>query len=169
MPEASLKPISLDVSGLGIVFFSPAFVAAIPEGEDFLSSHYTLPADVAASVNACTISAFCTGSSGTYVLEVQGGAPSKEAVEAAQFSLQLGLEVRGGAVHFRDLYDLMNWTQVTPESQVFELADGFYLVTVLSSLAASELAGEDQRIEVHFESTSAKPQLNWTGVPQLCD
>jgi hypothetical protein len=160
---------SLDVAGLGIVFFSPFAVAAIAEGEDFLAKRYMLPADVANHVNACTISAFCTGSPGIYTVRVENGRPSNEAVAAAQFSLRLGLEVRGGSVHFRDLYDLMNWTRVTPASQVVSLDDGFYLVTVLSSLPTSGLVGDEQIIELHFELVSAKPQLQWTGVPQLCD
>ena len=113
-----VRSIEIDLVGVGVVFFAPPAVAGIGEGEDFLEAKYTAPADVAAHVNAGTISGFCTGSPGKYVLTVLEGDPALGEVERAHFKARLGLEVSDGQVHFRDLYDLMNWRSTTPIGQV---------------------------------------------------
>jgi hypothetical protein len=120
-------------------------------------------------VNACTLPGFCTGSPGRYLVSVFSGIPPTGAVESAQFALRLGIEVRGGRIHFRDLYDLMRWNPKTPDAQVVSFEDGFYAVTVLSSLPSSGIAGEAQQIYIYLEATTSKPTLNWDGVPLLCE
>jgi hypothetical protein len=172
MSEAARRvvgSIALDIVGIGIVFFAPPAVAGIREGEDFLEDRYTSPADVAAHVNACAISGFCTGSPGRYSLNVFQGVPTPEAMERSQFKARLGLEVGDGCVHFRDLYDLMNWHAASPNEQVVRMPDGFYSVTALSSLPASGVAGDGQSIDLYFKSVSEKPALRWEGVPLLCE
>jgi hypothetical protein len=82
---------------VGIAFFAPPAVSGSREGEDFLETQYTSAHDVAAHVNACTISGFCIGSPGTYLVAVFGGAPASAVVALAQFKVRLVLRHGRGA------------------------------------------------------------------------
>ena len=101
-----MQEITISISGLGLILYSPPAVAHIPEGSDYLQDSFLEPADVARHVVACQLTAFCTGSPGVFRLLFTVGQPDESAIQAAAFKLRLGLQARGGTVCVRDLYDL---------------------------------------------------------------
>src|SRR4051812_8575663 len=108
MPQP-LRQIDLEITGLGILLYSPFAVAHIPAGADYLREHFWAPVDVARHVRECRLTAFGTGSPGRFRLAFHLGEPDAAAVWAAAAKVRLGLEVRGGRVCVRDLYDLRAW------------------------------------------------------------
>jgi hypothetical protein len=160
--------IPISITGLGIIFYSPFAVAGIGEGEDYFSSTFQNPANVAAHAMRGDISTFCTGSGGDFSLVAYDGTLDDDGLLNAEFQLRLCLEVRGCDVCFRDVYDLMDWAANCPSPQKIKVADGFYRVTVYSSTPASGIIGNDQLIYLHFEKVGRRPTLKWDGVPQLC-
>ncbi|HVJ80530.1 MAG TPA: hypothetical protein VNC50_05625 [Planctomycetia bacterium] len=163
-----MREVPLDICGLGVILYSPPAVEHIMEGSDYFQLHFREPADVARHVMECQLIAFCTGSPGTFRLRFADGAPDEQAVKAAAFKLRLGLQVRGGAVCIRDLYDLMLWSDECPESQQIPVEDGWYLLTVFTSPPPKGTFGDGQLIEVALERVECKPALRWDGVPSLC-
>ena len=104
----------------------------IAEGADYLQSHFWKPADVARHVMECQLTAFGTGSPGTFRLRIADGPPDEQAVHAAAFKLRLGLQVKGGTGCVRDLYDLMEWSAECPVAQEFPVADGWHRLTAFA-------------------------------------
>ena len=160
--------IEITIVGMGIIFYSPFAVARIPVGKNYLATSFTDPKAVAAHVTRGDISAFCTGSGGDFELIVYDGELDSLGLRAAQFKARLALEVRGGAVCFRDLYDLMDWTADCPPHQCVRMKDGFYRITAYSSTPPSGIRGDHQKIWIHFEPAPTLPELSWKSVPQLC-
>src|SRR5262245_12569688 len=101
--------VALDIAGLGLILYSPPAVAHIPEGTNYLRAHFWKPADVARHVTEGQLTAFCTGSPGAFRLRFADGPPDESAVRASEFKLRLGLQVHGGRVCVRDLYELLAW------------------------------------------------------------
>lgn len=163
-----MHEISLDIQGLGIIFYSPAAVTHIPEGADYFQSDFSQPANVARHVMECQLTGFGTGSSGSFGLRFHEGPPDDEAVACAQFKLRLGLQVHGGVLCVRDLYDLMDWTQACPDTQKLCVPEGWYRLTLCSSPPPSSILGDGQCIDVFLEFVENRPQLKWEGVPSLC-
>jgi hypothetical protein len=159
--------IDLDIAGLGIIFYSPFAVAHIGEGQDYLSQHYTSPADVARHVEACGLTGFGTGSPGRFRLLVYDGDLEAAAFDAAERAIRLGVEVRDAQLCVRDLYDLMTWTSDCPADQRLAVPDGFYRVTAYTSAPPSGIIGDGQEIALHFEAVSQRPALRWDGIPDL--
>ena len=162
-----MREIALDIRGLGLILYSPPAVAHIAEGADYLQTHFWQPADVARHVMECQLTALGTGSPGTFRLRFKDGLPDEAAVQAAAFKLRLGLQVRGGTVCIRDLYDLMEWSAECPAAQQLSVADGWYRLTVFSSPPTSGIRGDGQLIEVALERVRRKPAMRWEGVPSL--
>lgn len=160
-----MHEIAVDISGLGFILYSPPAVSHIPEGSDYLEKHF----DVARHVMACQLTAFCTGTPGSFRLRFRDGPRDEQAVYAADFKLRLGLEVHEGVICIRDLYDLMQWFAECPESQQLPMADGWYRLTVYTSRPPSGIFGDNQVIDIHLEAMQEKPKLRWEGVPTLCD
>src|SRR5258708_6947447 len=163
-----MRKLTLDIQGLEILLYPPAAVAHIPEGADYLKSHFWEPADVARHVMECRLTTFCTGSPGSFRLRLLDGPPDEKAVAASHFKLRLGLLVEGGIVCVRDLYELMDWRNLCPKEQQFPVPDGWYRLTVFSSPPPSGILGDHQEIGIYFEPVESKPQLRWEGVPSLC-
>jgi hypothetical protein len=163
-----MHEIALDIQGLGIILYSPSAVAHIPEGADYLQSRFWHPDDVAQHVMECRLTAFGTGSSGSFQLRFFNGPPNDELVQASRFKLRLGLKVDGGCICVRDLYDLMEWTTACPVDQQFEVPNGWYRLTVFSSPPPSGIIGDKQDVGIFLEVVDGKPQLRWEGVPSLC-
>jgi len=161
--------VELDISGLGIIFYSPAHAAHIGEGEDYLTSSYATDEDVQRHVQSGTIVGFATGTSGQFILNFISGGPPDEAVMKADFKLRLGLHCTGGMVCVRDLYDLLDWEPECPEEQVIRLEDGFYRLTLCSDTPASGVLGDGQEIDVYLESWERLPDLARQGIPTLCE
>jgi len=166
--EALMREVVLDICGLGLILYSPPAVMHIAEGEDYLQAQFWEPADVARHVMECQLTAFGTGSPGTFRLQFIDGPPDEQSVQAAAFKLRLGLQVHGGTVCVRDLYDLMEWSTECSVAQQIPVADGWYRLTVSSSPPPSGILGDGQLIEIALERVGHKPTLRWEGVPSLC-
>lgn len=131
-----LGEVVLDISGLGIVLYSPFAAAGIAEGDDYLR-HF------------------------------RAGYPDAGALEAAEYKLRLGLEVRDRALCARDLYDLLDWTADCPVGQVLAVESGLYEVTLCSDRPSSGVLGDNQVIHVFLRPVAALPQLSFDGIPAL--
>jgi hypothetical protein len=160
--------VALDIRGLGIILYSPPAVAHILEREDYLRRHFWQPDDVARHVMECRLTAFATGSPGSFRLRFLNGPPDEAAVRAAAFKLRLGLLVEGGTVCVRDLYDLMEWSADCPPGQQLPTPDGWYRLTVCTSLPSTGVLGDGQAIDISMERVARKPALLWEGIPVLC-
>jgi hypothetical protein len=163
-----MREIVLDIQGLGMILYSPAAVAHIPDGADYLQNHFSEPADVARHVMECRLTAFCTGSPGFFRVRFFDGPPDDAVVQSSQFKLRLGLRVDAGVVCVRDLYDLIEWDRACPAEQQLLVPDGWYQLTVFSSPPPSGILGDGQDIGIFLEVVGRKPELRWEGVPSLC-
>lgn len=162
------REIVLEIAGIGIILYSPSAAEHIAEGSDYLNDHFSKPEDVARHVMACDLTAFSTGSPGSFRLRFLEGPPNEVDVQTADFKVRLGLWVRDGMICLRDLYDLLMWSKECPPDQRYPVADGWYRLTVFSSVPSSGVLGDDQLITINLEPVASKPQLHWDGVPQLC-
>jgi hypothetical protein len=162
------KEMTLDVSGLGIVFHSPQAARHIAEGWDYLASNYTTEEQVQSHIQEGSIVGFGTGSPGTFILRFHTGYPDEEYLQKCDFKLRLGLECRGGLVCFRDLYELMDWRADCPLDRTLELEDGYYHVTLCSNRPDSGVLGDSQEIQLYLQKLSEFPKLAREGVPTLC-
>lgn len=158
----------LDVSGLGIVMYSPSSASHISPGEDYLASHYLTAEQVQPHIQAGTLVGFGTGSPGTFLLRLRSGYPTDARLTACEHKLRLGVRVKDRTLCFRDLYDLMDWAPSCPEDQTLEIEDGWYHVTLSSDAPASGVLGDRQVIEVHLARLDAMPRLAAQGIPKLC-
>lgn len=116
----------MEIAGLGIICYSPFAAGQLRAGQDYLTTSFTRPEDVAAHVLRGDITAFCTGSSGHFELVVSDEPLDSAALQGAAFKVRLCLEVRDSQVCFRDLYDLLRWSPHCPDGQSISLAEGFY-------------------------------------------
>ncbi len=156
---------TLDVMGLGIIVHAPSSTAHIADGDDYFTAHFMTPEDVRRHARSGTITAFATGSPGRFHLEIRHGAPTADALAAAEFTLRLAVRSDGRIV-FRDLYDLMEWSSDVPQQQVIALAPGIHRLTILSSTPSSGVLGDDQRVTVHMEPLDEMPPAP-VGIPTL--
>lgn len=158
---------AIDVTGLGIIMYSPSSAAHIAEGQDYLTEHYWDDDDVQEHIQAGTIVGFGTSSPGTFVLRCHAGYPDDGRLAAAGFKLRLGIRC-DGIVVFRDLYDLTDWIGQYPSDQAISLPAGIHHVTLASDLPASGVLGDHQIIDVYFQPLREFPALARQGVPTLC-
>jgi hypothetical protein len=164
-----MREIAVTISGLGFILYSRPGVSHIPERSDYLEQHFSEPQDVARHVMDCQLSAFSTGTPGSFRLRFREGPRDEQAVDATDFKLRLGLEVYDGVICIRDLFDLMQWSPECPASQQLPMTNGWYRLTVYSSRPPSGILGDNQVIDIHLEPVREKPKLRWEGVPSLCD
>lgn len=164
-----MREIALDIAGLGLILYSPPGVAHIAEGSDYFRPHFGKAEDVARHVMAGQLTAFCTGSPGSYRVRFHHNPATEQTVVAADFKLRLALEVYDNVVCVRDLYDLMDWEAACPPEQQVQLANGWYRLAVLSSYPRCGTLGDNQLIHIHLEPVAQKPELHCDGVPNLCE
>lgn len=162
------KQISLDIAGLGIIFYSPRSASHIPEGADYFASNYQTDQQVQAHIQNGSIVGFCTGTSGQFRIAFYDGYPSDDLIRDSEFKLRLGLHCEDGVVCFRDLYDLMDWRSECPAGQTLELSNGLYHVTLCSNAPESGILGDNQQIDFYLQPLDAFPRLSKVGVPTLC-
>jgi hypothetical protein len=155
------------ISGPGIVFFSPGAMASIASGTDFFASDFSTEEQVQKHVQAGDVVGFGTGSPGDYILRFHAGYPDAAKIEAAEFKLRLGLQCHNSQVHFRDVFDLMDWSPETPEDQMLALENGIYHVTLCSNRPQSRLLGDDQVIDFYLNRLAEFPRLARQGIPSL--
>lgn len=160
------EPMRLDITGLGIIIYSPENARHIHVGEDYFSKNYQEERDVQRHIQAGSIVGFCTGP-GSFILQFREGYPKDEDLERCEFTYRLGLRCVGGEVCIRDLYDLMDWDPECPRDQRLELPSGIYHVTLCSSTPESGVLGDDQTIEVYLQPLSEFPNLAKEGIPHL--
>lgn len=163
------KNITLDISGLGIIFYSKSSTNQIKEGEDYLASSYELPHQVAEHVTNGTIVGFGTGSPGEYNLYIRDGYPNNDVLINSDFKLRLGVVVKDNGIWFRDLYDLMYWNSDCSIEQFLELDNGFYHVTLCGDMPESGVLGDEQVINMYFNKVDSMPDLMYNGVPMYCE
>jgi hypothetical protein len=164
-----LGMLAMEIDGPGFVVYSPFAMSAVPTGERFLEERFSEPADVGALVRAGRLAGFCTGSPGTYNIELVEGALDLPTIAGFPWLIRLALEVRDQTVCIRDLYDFARWDPTCPAPQTLELPVGFYRLTVGTRPTNSGIVGDDQSIIIAFEPVTALPPLTWEGVPFLGD
>jgi hypothetical protein len=162
------KEITLNTSGMGIIFYSPQSARHITEGSDYFTPNYSTEQQVQSHIQKGSIVCFGTGSPGTFSLKFHSGYPEEKNLKACEFKLRLGLHCEGGLVCFRDLFDLLQWRSACPPGQAIALDDGFYHVTLCSDLPESGILGDKQTINVYLQKLDAFPNLAKHGVPTLC-
>lgn len=162
-----IKKIILDIEGLGIILYSDFAVKDIEDDEDYLSENYDTPQQVAEHVNKGTIVGFCTGSPGTYILDIHKGYPSEQEIRISDLKLQLGIEVRDNRICFKDLYDLMEWDSES-DAEFVEVENGYYLVTLCGNVPTSGIVGDEQFINVYLTKVQTMPKVHYEGVPMFC-
>ncbi len=158
----------LEISGLGIILYSPKHAEGIELGSDYFSSSYLSEEAVQAHTQKGTIVGFATGTPGRFHLEFFIGYPPAEILAGADHTLRLGLHCVGGQVCFRDLYDLMDWDPDCPKEQTIELTDGYYHITLRSNTPVSGVLGDNQKIDVYLQPLEKFPDLAKQGIPKLC-
>lgn len=163
----TLTNFTLHFEGPGFVVYSPFAMAGTTAGARFLDEHFTQPADVAAAVRAGRLAGCCTGSPGTYRVELFDGAPDMGMLARYTWWIRLALEVRDRSVCVRDLFDFARWSPGCPTTQRIEMADGFYRLAVGTRPTNSGIVGDDQDVAIAFERVDELPALTWTGVPFL--
>lgn len=161
------KEIKLAIQGIGIIMYSDFAIEHIKEGDNYLQQSYWQPSQVTNHILKGTIVGFCTGSSGEYTLKFHKGYP--EDISNYEYVIRLGIEVRDRKIHFRDLYDLMSWTRKNPSEQSIDIENGFYHITLCTNIPESGIIGDRQEIYVYLNKLDKMPELNYLGVPQLCD
>jgi hypothetical protein len=158
----------LEIAGPGIVFFSPILMSHVTPGTDYLSAHYEKPEDVEEHIQAGTLVGFCTGSSGRFLIRFHDGYPPNEYVASSDYKLRLGVRCPDGAICFKDLFELSEWSPDCPPGQRIAVDPGIYHVTLCSDMPASGILGDEQRIDVYLMPLDHYPALARTGVPSLC-
>ncbi len=158
---------TLEICGLGIIFYSPPAAAHIAEGENYLIANYMAEDQVQPHIQRGTIVGFGTASPGVYILHILKGYPDAQTLAESTYKLRLGIEVKDNTLCFRDLYDLMDWTAECPPEQCIALDDGYYHITLCSNRPESGIVGDNQHIQVYFNTLNQMPNLVSRGVPTL--
>lgn len=117
--------VHLDIDGMGIVFFSAETMKDVIPDTDFLTSEFTSPQQIANHIKKGDITAFCTGSSGSFDIHFFKGYPSIDTLEKFPVSIRLALDVQGGSIQFCDLFWLSKWNTDFPQDQIIALPDGY--------------------------------------------
>lgn len=161
------KDISLVIDGMGIVFYSPGMVTAVPIDSNFLGDEFTNPGDVSRHVKKGDITGFCTGSSGLFELKFRSGYPDERINNEFPVAIRLGIQVIGGEIRVIDLFWLSEFNPECPKDQIVEVEDGFYHITLNTRKPESGIWGDRQVIFVYLNKLSQMPDLAWPGVPYL--
>jgi hypothetical protein len=159
---------TLEIAGLGIIFYSPSAATMIAEGEDYLTTHYTTEEQVQLHIQKGTLVGFGTCSPGRYILRFHHGYPRDDELHAARYKLRLGVNCTNNVVYFRDLFDLLDWYADCPQKQQLSLPSGIYHVTLVSDRPPSGILGDNQIIDIYFNRLPAFPPLAKEGIPTLC-
>ena len=156
----------LDVAGLGIIMYSPSSGVHIVPGEDYLTKHLWKERDVQRHIQEGKLVVFQTGP-GTYFLKMLSGYPEPNHFRSAEYKYRIGIRVTDSRVCIRDLYDLLSWDPMCPETQVLGMENGIFHVTLVSNEPASGVLGDEQLIEVYFTKLDEWPALATEGIPTL--
>lgn len=161
------KDIVLETEGMGFIMYADYAVKQIKKGEDFLSKNYWNPKDVAKQVNAGKIVGICTGTPGVYVLKIREGIPCNELRANTALKMRVSINVKGGMIYIRDLYDLMEWDAQCDESQTVKIEDGYYTVLLEGNMPNTGCFGDNQVIYMYFVKDEKFNETKFGGVPNL--
>lgn len=164
---ASNNKAHLEIDGPGIVFFSAETMKAVIPYTDFLTEEFTSPQQIANHIKKGDITAFCTGTSGSFDLYFFMGYPTADIQEKFPVSIRLALDVQGDSIQFCDLFWLSDWDTDFPQNQMIALPNGYYEMTVCTCLPETGYWGDEQTIYIYFNKVDQMPELTWTGVPYL--
>ena len=168
MNQEYSSQMQLEIEGLGIIMYSPFATVNITEGENYFSSNYSTPEQVQRHIQAGTIVCFGTSSPGTFLLDFVSGYPDDDILNKSEFKLRLGIEIKNELVCVGDVFDLMDWTKEVSKERIVDLSDGYYHITLCSSLPKSGRIGDNQIILVYMNHLETMPKLANVGVPTLC-
>lgn len=158
---------TMQITGVGIIFYSPQSVSHIAEGENYLEEHYMKPEDVIQHTYAGSIVGVCTGTPGDFNLNIyQDVDPDIDAIDP-DYALKLCLKVTDNIVHFRDLYALLDWEKEDESEVKVHMENGNYEVIVCSWIPESGILGDNQRIDLYLNQVDTLPELRYKGVPSL--
>ncbi len=159
--------VTLSIDGMGIVFFSAKTMEYVDNNSDFLNNEFNSSDDITRHIQQCDITGFCTGSSGDFNLHFFNGYPNEDILKKFPITAKLGLDVRGGAVQFCDMFWLSRWNTNFPQEQIIQIEDGYYNMTVCTCRPNSGDWGDNQTIYIYFEKTDELPNITRKGIPYL--
>lgn len=165
------KDIILELESMGFIIFSDNAVAKIKKGEDFLSTHYWKPEDVANEVNSGGILGVCVGEPGTYIIKVREGIPCDEIRDNIKLKRRLSIKVSDGKVYFGDLYSLACWrdTYAQHEERSIKLDNGYYTILLAGNIPNTGLRGDNQIIYMYFIRDAEFKETKYQGVPDFIE
>lgn len=163
------KDIIIKIAGMGFIIYSDFAVERIKKGENFLGAHYWKPEDVAKEVNSGKILGVCTGDPGTYILKVREGFPCDELIDNTKLKRRLSIKIKGGHIHIRDLYVLMDWDDVCDDSQTIQIDDGYYTILLAGNIPNTGWRGDNQVIYMYFIKDERFMETQYKGVPDFIE
>lgn len=161
------KKEEIEIDGLGFIIYSEGATNHIKENENYLENSFTRGKDVIGSINRGEIIGISTGSSGECVFEFREGEPKPNFYENHDFAFQVPLNVEGGKIIIRDLYDLLNWTKEVPSNQVLEVEDGLYSIIVVGSLQDVDYCLRTKDIYLFLVKDDDAFMAQWNEIPCL--
>lgn len=161
------KSISLEISGFGLIFYSPFAVSGFSEGRDYFALEFEDPYKVERRAKEGGVVALNLGTPGAFVLNVLDGYPSDEVLRNNSIRMRLGIEVRDDLLCVRDLFDLIGWESEVPFGQTLILPSGFYHMTLLTEIPPSGIRGDNQTVYLYLQQLDCMPLLKFEGVPML--
>lgn len=161
------KKEEIEIDGLGFIIYSEGAISHINEGENYLESHFMDGEEVVDSINKGEIIGISTGSSGECVFEWIEGEPKPEFYESHDFAFQVPINVTGGKIIIRDLYDLADWTKEPPVNQVLEIEDGLYSIIVVGSLQSVDYCLRTRDIYLFIVRDEDAFLAQWDTIPSL--
>lgn len=163
------KEIILEITGTGIIMYSDFAVKDIPENYDYLSNNYFEINQVLNHIYNGSIVGFSTGSPGIFILNIKKGYPSSEEICNYDYKIRLGIQIKDNKITFRDLFDLVFWEKECDIEQSIYLENGFYHITICTNIPKSTIIGDNQNIQIYFNSLNEMPKLKYNGIPYLFD
>lgn len=158
---------AIRIAGLGFIIYSDYAVEKFEEGEDYLEDFFLDGDNVVESINKGEIIGIATGSSGECVFKFLDGEPDGEYWAGHDFSFQVPINVKGGRIIIRDLYDMLEWTSEVPMEQTLEVEDGLYSIIVVGSLQNLGNCIRTKDINLYLVRDEDAFLAQWKSIPRL--
>ncbi|ORX43926.1 hypothetical protein BCR36DRAFT_586396 [Piromyces finnis] len=161
----------IELQGLGFVFHSGGILKSRENGYDFLENEFWEPEDVCKYVNKGDMTAFCTGSPGSYNLNFYNGVQSdNEGEDNKKYAAEvhLAIKIDSGILYIRDLYELSEWDRECKETEFLSLDNGIYLLSAYKNeITSDEFYENGQDIDIFLHKVEEMPKLDFDNVPML--
>jgi len=161
-----IKKITIDIVGIGLVIYCESQRPIIAKGADFLATSFMTESQVYDLMAAGKIMGLSTGTPGTFCINCYFS--EIDVLTKAEFNARGYVLVSDGAVRIRDLYDLMDWSNLVDESQIINLPNGHYCIVASSQTPVSGILGDDQEISITFVLCGEPVFMENRGIPTLC-